>query len=179
MKTLVIFALLSVMCLGCERSSFDVNNPDVEEFVRQLKNGTYDRYEWTNEGERLWAIMPSFTKEDVPALIFLSKDTDLVTPCGHFPVNPVSSMFPYRVVDGKECIMLGEYLLWCAEAVLEGNEFASLNPVLVNINETPDHRLSGKEMLSVRNIYQEWWDQNGQTDDPGTLPLDGTVYRWH
>ncbi len=179
MKTLVTIALLSVICLGCERSSFDVNNPDVEEFVTLLKNGSYDNYAWTENGEKLWAIMPSFTKEDVPALIRLSKDTDLVTPCDHFPVNPLSSMYPYRMVNGRESIMLGEYLLWCAEAVIEGKDFASLNPVLVNINNTPDNRLSGMEMLSVRNIYQEWWDEYGHLDDPGTLPLDGTSYRWH
>lgn len=179
MKSLVTFALLSVMFLGCERNSFDVNNPDVEEFVKQLKNGTYDRYEWTDDGERLWTIMPSFSKEDVPALISLSKDTDLVTPCDHFPVNPLSSMFPYRVVDGRECIMLGEYLLWCAEAVLEGRDFASLNPVLVNVTEAPDHRLSGMQILSVRKLYQDWWDQNGQLDDPATMPLEGTGYQWH
>jgi hypothetical protein len=75
--------------------------------------------------------------------------------------------------------MLGEYLLWCAEAVLKGRDFASLNPVLINVNESPVHRLSGTEILSVREIYQEWWDQYGNLDDPETLPLDGTGYEWH
>lgn len=167
------------MFLGCERNSFDVNNPDVEKFVKQLKDGTYNEFEQTEDGVRLWAKMPSFSKEDVPALISLSKDTDLVTPCDHFPVNPLSSMWPYRVVDGKECIMLGEYLLWCAEAVIEGMEYASLNPVLVNVNDSPVHRLSGTEILSVREIYLDWWDQYGNLDDPGTHPLDGTGYEWH
>lgn len=178
MKSLVIVCILSVMCLGCEKSSFDVNNPDVEEFVRQLKDGTYDQFERAENGERLWAIMPSFTKEDVPGLISLSEDTDLVTPVDHFPVNPLSSMYPYRIVDGRECIMLGEYLLWCAEAVLEGRDFASLNPVLVNVNDNTDHRLSGMDILSVRNIYKEWWDEYGHRDDPPKLPLEGTVYSW-
>mgnify|MGYP000975965219 CR=1 FL=1 len=178
MKAMVIFTLLSVICLGCERSSFDVNNPDVEEFVKQLKNGTYNEFEQTEDGVRLWAKMPSFSREDVPALISLSKDTELVTPCDHFPVNPLSSMWPYRVVDGKECIMLGEYLLWCAEAVLEGKEYASLNPVLVDINDSPVVRLSGMVILSVREMYQDWWDQNGSLDDPATHPLDGTGFEW-
>jgi len=52
MKTLVTVCLLSVMCLGCERGRFDVSNPDVTEFVKQLKNGTYDQYEWTEDGDR-------------------------------------------------------------------------------------------------------------------------------
>jgi hypothetical protein len=51
------------MCLGCERGRFDVSNPDVMEFVKQLKNGTYDQYEWTEEGDRLWTIMPAFQKK--------------------------------------------------------------------------------------------------------------------
>jgi hypothetical protein len=88
-------------------------------------------------------------------------------------------MYPYREVNGKYCIMLGEYLLWCAEAVLQERDFASLNPVLVNINDNPVHRLSGTEILSVRKIYQDWWDLNGNLEDPSTMPLDGTGYRWH
>lgn len=52
MKTLVTVCLLSMMCLGCERGRFDVSNPDVTEFVKQLKNGTYDQYEWTEEGDQ-------------------------------------------------------------------------------------------------------------------------------
>ena len=178
MKTLLTICLFSLMCLGCERGSFDINNPDVEKFVTQLKSGTYDQFLWTDEHERLWAIMPVFAKEDVPALILHSSDTDLITPCDHFPVNPMSSMYPYRVVDGKEYIMLGEYLLWCAEAVIEGKDYASLNPVLGNVNYSPDHRLSGREIHAVRQIYLDWWDANGHLDDPGTLPLEGTGYIW-
>ncbi|HOO67180.1 MAG: DUF4943 family protein [Bacteroidales bacterium] len=178
MKTLVTVCLLSVMCLGCERGRFDVSNPDVMEFVKQLKNGTYDQYEWTEEGDRLWTIMPAFQKKDIPALISLAKDSELVSPCDHFPVNPISSMWPFRVVDGKECIMLGEYLLWCAEAVIEGKDFASLNPVLRNTGNSSDQRLDAGEIMAVRKIYQEWWDEYGHQADPLKLPLEGTVYSW-
>ncbi|MCU0459887.1 MAG: DUF4943 domain-containing protein [Bacteroidales bacterium] len=178
MKTLTLAALLALLCIGCDKNSFNVNNPDVTEFVTQLKNGTYDTYARTGNGERLWPIMPSFDRDDVPALISLAGDTDLVSPCDHFPVNPLSSMYPWRLVSGKPSIMLGEYLLWCAEAVIEGKEFASLNPVLVEINN-PDRRLDGNEIMAVRELYQKWWDENGHLENPQTLPLDGSGYSWH
>lgn len=178
MKPFIIFSLSALLCLGCERGSFDVSNPDVKEFVRQLKNGTYNQFERTESGERLWAIMPAFKKEDLPGLISLAEDTDLISPCDHFPVNPLSSIWPYRIVDGKECIMVGEYLLWCAEAVIEGKDFASLIPVLRDAEGSPDRRLTAAEILAVRNIYQEWWEEYGHNDNPEKLPLDGSGYTW-
>lgn len=178
MRTLIIIAVFALSCIGCEKVDFDVSNPDVKEFVRQLKNGTYSEFEWTESGERLWAIMPAFQKEDLPSLISLAKDTDLISPCDHFPVNPLSSIHPYRTGNGKESMMIGEFLLWCAEAVIEGKDYASLVGVLVNENYSNDHRLSAMEVLVVRAIYQEWWDQYGHLDNPGKLPLDGTPYRW-
>ncbi len=178
MKSLIIFAVFALSCIGCEKSDFDVSNPDVKEFVRQLKNGSYSQFEWTESGERLWAIMPAFKKEDLPELINLSVDTDLISPCDHFPVNPLSSIHPYRIVNGKESMMIGEFLLWCAQAVIEGKEYASLVGVLVNENYGSAQRLSGMEVLAVRSIYQEWWDEYGQLENPGKLPLEGTDYTW-
>ena len=87
-------------------------------------------------------------------------------------------MWPFRVVDGRECIMLGEYLLWCAEAVIEGKDFASLNPVLYNKDYPNDQRLDAAEIMAVRKLYQEWWDEYGHQADPEKLPLEGTVYIW-
>ncbi len=179
MKPLVLAALLATICIGCDKKSFDVNNPDVTEFVRQLKNGTYDKYAWTDGGERLWSIMPAFDRDDVPALITLAEDTELIYPCDHFPVNPISSMYPYRIVGGREYIMLGEYLLWCAEAVIEERDFASLNPVLVDEINNPDQRLDSDEILNVRKLYQDWWNANGHLENPASLPLDGSGYGWH
>ena len=33
MKSLIIFAVFALSCIGCEKSDFDVSNPDVKEFV--------------------------------------------------------------------------------------------------------------------------------------------------
>ncbi len=179
MKTLTLAAILAVICIGCDKNTIDVNNPDVEEFVKQLKDGTYNNYAWTEGGERLWPVMPAFDRDDVPALLALAEDTELISPCDHFPVNPLSSMYPWRLVGSKPSIMLGEYLLWCAEAVIEGQDFASLNPVLIDEIRKPDQRLDSDEILSVRKLYQDWWNANGHLDNPPSLPLDGSGYGWH
>ena len=177
-KSVVIFAVLALLCSGCDKNSFDLSNPDVREFVKQLENGTYSQYEYTEDGERLWAKMPDFQKKDIPELISLATETSLISPCHHFPVNPMSSMWPFRIVDGRECIMLGEYLLWCAEAVIQERDFASLNPVLCNKNYPNDQRLDAAEILAVRKIYQEWWNEYGHQAESEQLPLEGTVYAW-
>jgi hypothetical protein len=177
MKPIIILSVFALLFSGCEKGSFDISNPDVAKFVRQLKNGTYSQFEWSQEGERLWALMPAFGNDDVPALLSLAADTCLVTPCDHFPVNPVSSIPPYRADDGRESIMIGEFLLWCAEAVIEGKDYASLVPVAYDEND-PQRRLTGKEILSIRNTYLEWWKTNNPPANPAPLPLDGTTYSW-
>jgi hypothetical protein len=177
MKKLTIIFILFLFCLSCEKEAFDVNHPDVEKFVRQLKKGTYNNYEMGVDGEKLWTIMPNFNKKHIPLLISLSQDTALVCPCDHFPVNPISSIPPYRVNNGNECIVLGEYLLWSVEGIIQSTTFPSLVPILVS-DEYSDERLSGKEILEARKLYQEWWELYGNAGDPNKLPLDGTVYRW-
>jgi hypothetical protein len=69
--------------------------------------------------------MPEFSKNDIPKLIELAEDTTIVSPCGHFPTNPISSIPPYRTnIDGTgEGIMIGEYLLWCVEAIINDGKF--------------------------------------------------------
>ena len=42
MRKLPFIAILVILCFGCEKDKFDIDNPDVEIFVKQLKNGTYD-----------------------------------------------------------------------------------------------------------------------------------------
>lgn len=177
MKNLIIFAVLIFCCASCGKDDFNVDNPDVEQFVQQIKDGTYDRYELGENGENLWTIMPNFKKEHIPLLIDLAKDTSLVCPCSHFPTNPISSIPPYRINDNKACIMIGEYLLWCVEGIIEGNTFASLTPILRNQNYRDDERLNGEEILKVREIYQDWWEEYGATDN-NISPLEETIYQW-
>jgi len=178
MKNLVLILVFAVICQSCDKNDFNLKNPDVRQFVEQLKDGSYDEFEITENGERLWAIMPDFQKKDVMLLINLAENTDLITPCDHFPVNPISSIPPYRFNNGKESIMIGEYLLWCVESIISDRDFASLTPVLVDVKSNPDYRLTGEEVLAVRIIYQDWWDKYGRLKNPEHLPLEGTGYRW-
>lgn len=178
MKYLIIFSIFAIFCNSCDNGDFDVENPDVRKFVEQLKDGTYDEFKTGENGERLWARMPDFQMKDVPLLINLSNDTEMISPCDHFPVNPISSIPPYRINNGKESIMIGEYLLWCVEAIIEDRCFASLTPVLANENYSPGQRLTAEEILAVRKIYQDWWNKYGQMEVPARFPLEGTVYRW-
>ena len=178
MKNLSILAALILFCVSCEKDHFNINNPNIEQFVQQIKNGTYNQYELGENGEKLWTIMPDFKKEHIPLLLDFATDTSLVCPCNHFPTNPVSSIPPYRIYDNKECIMLGEYLLWCAEGIIENKDFASLTPILINHNYSAEKRLSGKDILEVRKMYQDWWVEYGPSEYTNELPLEGTNYSW-
>lgn len=185
---LIFSVFLILFFVGCEKDEapdepdeiLNGTNDQVNSFVKQLRDGSYSDFEYNENGEKLWTNMPEFQKRDVPYLLEFSKDTSLICPCNHFPVNPVSSIPPYRVNNGEECIMLGEYLLWCVEWVLEDEEFASLVPMLVEYEEGEivEERLNGKEVLKVRGIYQDWWKQYGDSENPDKMPLDGTGYFW-
>ena len=61
MKKLVLFIGLIIFCCSCEKNNFDIDNPNVKIFVKQLKNGTYDKYAKNEKGENLWLIIVSFS----------------------------------------------------------------------------------------------------------------------
>lgn len=178
MKNLIIFVALAIFSLSCEKDDFDIDNPDVEQFVQQIKNGTYNNYALGENGEKLWAIMPAFEKKHIPLLIQFAEDTSIVSPCGHFPVNPASSIPAYRVSENKASIMIGEYLLWCLQGIIEEKDFASLTPILLDLNSRVEKRLSGGEILEVRTHYQDWWEKYRQAHYTEELPLDRTTYIW-
>ena len=178
MKKLIIFVISIAFYISCEKDNSNVDNPDIEKFVQQLKNGTYNTYKLGEKGENLWAIMPDLKKEHIPLLLSHAKDTSLISPCGHFPVNPVSSIPPYRVNNNKQSIMLGEYILWCIEGVIKGNTYASLTPILVNKNHEVYERLYGIEILEVRKMYQEWWNKYGSNGNSDNPPLKDSNYSW-
>ena len=130
MKNLIIFTVLALFFMSCEKDDLNIENPDVKKFIQQIRNGTYDKYELDENGEKLWTKMPNLKEEHIPLLIEHAIDTTEITPWEHFPLNPISSIPPYRIVEGKTYILLGEYLLWCVEGIIEGNIFASLTPIL-------------------------------------------------
>lgn len=174
MKRITLIALLIFPILSCEKDKFDLNNPNVEQFVQQLKNGTYIQYEKGENGENLWLLMPNFTKNHIQSLIDFSKDTSHIN---NFPINPISSRTPFP--NDRDHFILGECLLWTVEGIRNGNGFGSLDPYLIDITSGEVHKgLKGSGILIVRDSFQVWWSNFKDSDWKEKNPLDGTPYRW-
>ncbi|WP_346856959.1 DUF4943 family protein [uncultured Draconibacterium sp.] len=179
-RTTILLIVLLAVFYSCSKDEFDIDAPDVHTFVQQLKNGTYNEFYYNEAGEKVWALMPAFELDHVAELIELASDTSfLPEELKCVPLNPMSSRIPFPSNrPGK--IILGEYLLWCAQYAIEGG-FPSLDPFLVNNNEEePGKGISAKEILEARNAYEIWWNQYGDTDinEETPHPLSGTPYRW-
>jgi len=173
-KRITLIALLIFPILSCEKDKFDLNNPNVEQFVQQLKNGTYIQYEKGVNGENLWLLMPKFTKDHIQSLIDFSKDTSHIN---NFPINPISSRTPFP--DDRDYFILGECLLWTVEGVRNGRGFGSLDPYLIDTTLMGEFKgLKGSGILIVRDSFQVWWSNLKDSDWKEKNPLDGTPYRW-
>jgi len=174
MNKLLLLIILTLFCLSCEKDEFDPNNPDVEKFVQQLKNGTYDCYEKGENGENLWPLMPKFTKNHIQSLIEFSKDTSQLT---NFPVNPISSRTPFPY--DRQYFILGECLLWSIEGIRNGSGYGSLDPYLIDTLAIDKYSgLNGKTILKVRDYYENWWLEYKDNDWKNKNPLEGTSYLW-
>ena len=46
----MLLSLIILVLSACKKEGFDINNPDVEVFVSQLKNGTYNERETDEKG---------------------------------------------------------------------------------------------------------------------------------
>lgn len=176
MNKLLLLAILTFFCIRCEKDEFDVNHPDVQKFVQQIKNGTYNCYEKGENGENLWLQMPKFTKNQIQSLIDFAKDTSHIS---NFPINPMSSRtpFPYE----REYFILGECLLWTVEGIRNGTGYGSLDPYLINtaLDERERYKgLKGYEIRIVRDIYQDWWKKYKDKDWKNKNPLVNTSYVW-
>ena len=176
MRRLSFITILILLCIGCEKDKFNIDNPDVEIFVKQLKNGTYDCYEKGETGENLWLLMPKFTRRHIQSLIDFAKDTTHIT---DFPINPISSRRPFP--EGRDYFILGECLLWTVEGIRNGYGYGSLDPFLIDTSKAESERLKGLkciEILIVRDIYKDWWNNYKDNDWKGKNPLGETSYRW-
>lgn len=174
MKRITLIALLIFPILSCEKDKFDLNNPNVEQFVQQLKNGTYKQYEKGENGENLWLLMPKFTKNHIQSLIDFSKDTSHIN---NFPINPISSRTPFP--NDRDYFILGECLLWTVEGIRNDNGFGSLDPYLIDTTLMEEFKgLKGSVILIVRDSFQVWWSNSKDSDWKEKNPLNGTPYRW-
>ena len=163
------------MTISCKKES-DVCYPDVEKFVQQLKNGTYDNYKLDEKGEKLWLVMPSFTGVHIQSFIDYEMDTSRIIA---FPANPVSSRSPFP--PGRDYFILSESLLWTVEGIRNGKSYGSLDPYLIDNALTNEERYKGLtsvEILAVRDLYQKWWTTFKNGDWKNVNPLVGTFFQW-
>lgn len=172
----LFIAVMMLFCIGCEKDEFEVNNPDVQKFVLQIKSGTYNSYEKGENGEKLWLQMPKFTEYHIQSLIDFSGDTSHIM---NFPLNPLSSRtpFPYE----RSYLILGECLLWTVEGIRNGTGYGSLDPYLVDtalIENEKIKGLKGTDILIVRDRYNHWWMNSSDNDWKAKNPLENTSYRW-
>lgn len=170
MKSLICVLIVLFLIPSCKNDDFD--EPDVRTFVAMIKSGSYDYCEINDAGNPLWLRMPVFSGKNIPDLLELATDT---THIGAFPLNPISSVAPERLI-------LGECLLWIVEGIRINRPYASLNPLLAVRYESQNSRteLTGDDVLKVYRIYQEWWEK--VKGDPYLMkqinPLKGTPYFW-
>ena len=50
---------LMLFCISCEKADFDLDNPDVKEFVKQIKSGSYDKAKKKNRSIIMQGTKPS------------------------------------------------------------------------------------------------------------------------
>lgn len=177
MKKLIFLIGLIIFCNSCDKDNFDIDNPNVEAFVKQLKNGTYNKYEKNEKAENLWLIMPKFSKQHIPLLIEFSNDT---THIKEFPLNPISSRRPFP--EGRNYFILGECLLWIVDGVVNETTYPSLDPFLIDDSKHDSQKYKGittKEILIIHEIYKQWWNENKNKEKITVNPLENTSFRWY
>ena len=151
--------------IGCEKPA---DNPEVEDYINQLKSNSYTSYE-----------LPAFEVSDIPALLKYRNETMVIT---NFPHNGISSLW------APEC-KLGMYVLWTIESIraVEINSkyligrFPSQNPILA-LRSSPELKLVYEESShkEAADAYYHWWHAIYIFSEKMTTdPLEETEYRWH
>jgi hypothetical protein len=151
--------------IGCEKQ---VDNPEVETYINQLKSNSYESPE-----------LPAFQPSDIPALLNYRNETMVIT---NFPHNGISSLW------APEC-KLGMYVLWTIESIraveikseyLIGR-FPSQNPILA-LRASTELKLvyDDKSQNEAAKAYYDWWHSIHIFKDKMKIdPLKDTDYRWH
>ena len=151
--------------IGCEKQ---VDNPEVETYINQLKSNSYESPE-----------LPAFQPSDIPALLNYRNETMVIT---NFPHNGISSLW------APDC-KLGMYVLWTIESIraveiksefLIGR-FPSQNPILA-LRASAELKLvyDDESQNEAAKAYYDWWHSIHIFKDKMKIdPLNDTDYRWH
>lgn len=168
-----LFILLLSFCMltSCSEEALDYNHPDVELFVKQLKNGTFQIQSADGENP-----MPKFTVNDIGELLNYADDLSIIP---SFPLAPVS----YSAGGG---LRLGECLLWTVETLRLGH-IASMGCKLVHIEATNYegiYFLTDNEVHDAVERYRRWWENRQYPRTVWTIdpcwnePLCASPYMW-
>lgn len=170
LKLSVISLFTTLLVASCSKDSLDYFHPDVEIYIEQLKNGTYDAIALNNVNG-----MPHFGMDDIPLLLEHADDMTII------PSFPLALTFP----DSK--LRLGECVLWTIESIRIGRN-ASLGSKLVYVgadNYEGIYFLSDDDLRQAADSYRRWWEEYNNTpqiywvNDPCyNDPLCGTPYMW-
>jgi hypothetical protein len=162
-KLIMMTALFGI--IGCDKQ---VDNPDVETYINQLKTNSYEAFE-----------LPAFKPSDIPALLNYRNETMVIS---DFPHNGISSLW------GPEC-KLGMYVLWTIESIraveIESEyligRFPSQNPILA-LRSSTELKLvyDDKSQNVAAKAYYDWYHSVHLFKDKMNIdPLKDTDYRWH
>jgi|SRR5690606_33432180 hypothetical protein len=142
-KSLLYAVLLMYMACACTPEEFDLKNPDVDQFVRMLKNGSYER--------KVGYQLPDFGIKHLEKLIKHVNDTSVIH---MFPGNPISS----KHTNPK---FLNECIMWTIDGIRFENKYPSLEAVLIDTSAyselTGYTRISKKKLAEIGNWYKEWY----------------------
>ncbi|MCR4764560.1 MAG: DUF4943 domain-containing protein [Bacteroidaceae bacterium] len=168
--TLLMLLSLAFTWVSCTDDTLDVENPDVDLFVKQLKDGALAVNEETGT-----VIMPQFTVDDIESLLNYAEDLSEIP---SFPLAPVSYL-----AGGKP--RLGECVLWVIESIRLGHN-ASLGCRMVRndaVNYEGIYFLTDEQVLDAAAFYRRWWTNEQHAGgfsvlDTAAEPLAGSDYRW-
>ena len=164
-------ALLFLPLASCTEEAFDYEHPDVEIFVKQLKDGNLSAQNPDGTGQ-----MPKFAVKDIGELLEYADDLSVIP---SFPLAPVSYS-----AGGK--LRLGECLLWTVETIRLGHN-ASMGCKMVHVdaeNYEGIYFLSDEEVKDAVARYRHWWENRKYPRTMWTIdpcwnePLCGSGYMW-
>lgn len=169
---LTIFAImLCFLFTSCGEETLDYNNPDVDLFVKQLKEGKYT----TQDPDGMISV-PKFVREDIAELLDYAEDLTVIP---SFPLAPISYS-----AGGK--LRLGECVLWTVETIRLGHN-ASMGCKMVHTdaeNYEGIYFLTDDEVKDAAMLYRRWWESQQYPRTMWTIdpcynePLCGSKYMW-
>lgn len=170
LKSLLVLISLTAL-ISCKKSESEVKtNLSVERYIELLKANQYDS-----------SYLPTFTYQDIPALLKYRNETQIIT---NFPHNGISSLY------APDCT-LGMYVLWTIESIRAVSiqseylimGFPSQNPILaLRVADELSLVYSNESHQIAAKAYFDWWENNKQknfNEFKNIDPLKSTDYRWH